>query len=247
MEGRGVTNYSTDKSSYRLSTDITEFDDALISRGIITFEQAMIAKGASSTEALKLSQLHENEVRSGANISDKFNNMQLRNRSRSNDSSNDSSNDEDEEFIRKYREIRINELKSNLVNHKHTTKYGDVLCITRSDWNREVTEASKDGLWVIVNLTRSSSCLSDRHDELCDRVQEIVVELAERYEHIKFVSIPSNSAIENWPEKNLPTLFCYCFGKLQHQLVGIRTDSVEMRLATLGVLDHHVSDYDSVD
>jgi hypothetical protein len=47
MEGRGVTNYSTGKPSYGFSSATTEFDDALTSRGIVTFEQAMIAKGAT--------------------------------------------------------------------------------------------------------------------------------------------------------------------------------------------------------
>ena len=60
MDGRGVTNYSTDKPSYRFSTATTEFDDALMSRGVVTFEQAMIAKGASPQEARRLSEMKFN-------------------------------------------------------------------------------------------------------------------------------------------------------------------------------------------
>jgi hypothetical protein len=241
MEGRGVTNYSTDKPSYGFSTATTEFDDALISRGIVTFEQAMLAKGATPTEALRLRELHEREEReSDANgCLDK----QIGDR---NDSLSDSSIEDDhDEFMNKYRQMRLKEIKSEEKKHRQSNKYGDVLHIARSDWNREVNEASKDGLWVIVNLTRSSSCLSERHDEVCDKVQEIMVELADLFEDIKFVSIPSNSAIENWPPENLPTLFCYRFGKLQHQLIGVgsfggshvTTDVVEWRLAKLGVLE----------
>ena len=60
MDGRGVTNYSTDKPSYGFSTATTEFDDALMSRGVVTFEQAMIAKGASPQEARRLSEMKFN-------------------------------------------------------------------------------------------------------------------------------------------------------------------------------------------
>lgn len=39
MQGRGVTNYSTSKPTHELTTATTEFDDALLERGIINFEQ----------------------------------------------------------------------------------------------------------------------------------------------------------------------------------------------------------------
>lgn len=242
MEGRGVTNYSTNKPSYGFSTATTEFDDALISKGIVTFEQAMIAKGASPEEALRLAELHEHELSTISNdfddVSGRQNNKKQSangNRSASDDSAEE---DDDQDFIKQYRQMRLKELKA------HSKKYGGVLHITKSDWNREVNEASKDGLWVIVNLARSSSCLSEGHDELCDKAQQIMIELADRFDGIKFVSIPSNSAIENWPVENLPTLFCYQFGKLQHQLIGIAAfggvgmtrERVEWRLAKLGVL-----------
>lgn len=39
MQGRGVTNYSTSKPTHEYTTNTTEFDDALLQRGIINFEQ----------------------------------------------------------------------------------------------------------------------------------------------------------------------------------------------------------------
>jgi hypothetical protein len=39
MQGRGVTNYATSKPSHEYTTATTEFDDALLKRGIISFEQ----------------------------------------------------------------------------------------------------------------------------------------------------------------------------------------------------------------
>jgi hypothetical protein len=163
-----------------------------------------------------------------------------------NDSVSDGSADaDDEQFMSKYRQMRLKEMKSEGINNIYPNKYGDVIYIARPDWKREVNEASYNGLRVIVTLSRSSSCLSERHDELCDKVQEIIVELADRFQDIKFVSIPSNSAVENWPVENLPTLFCYRFGKLQHQLIGIgalggsgvNCERVEWRLAKLGILE----------
>lgn len=39
MQGRGVTNYSTSKPTHGFTTSTSEFDDALLQRGIISFEQ----------------------------------------------------------------------------------------------------------------------------------------------------------------------------------------------------------------
>lgn len=226
-----MTNYSTDKPSYGFSTETTEFDDALMSRGIVTFEQAMIAKGASPQEARRLSDLKFNK------------NLEGQQATRQSDERNkqETPEDDDEEFIRRYRQQRIEELKRD----KNTIKYGDVIHISRPDWNREVNEASRSGTWVIVNLTRHTSTLSARHDELCDLVEETIRELAVKFERVKFVFIPSTSAIENWPAENLPTLFCYRFGKMQHQLIGtnalggpgLNCPRLEWRLARLGIVE----------
>ena len=62
MQGRGITNYSTNPS-HSFTTQTTEFDDALLKRKIITFEQAMMAKGASFEEAKLLSEAKKDEDR----------------------------------------------------------------------------------------------------------------------------------------------------------------------------------------
>ena len=247
-----MTNYDPDKPSYGFSTATTEFDDALIKRGIVTFEQAMIAKGASPKEAQRLAKLRENGPDFQTELKQPNRNDSSNIRSRLddghdiNDVSDTSSSDDDEQFIQKYRQKRISEMKKERISRtKKPHKYGEVLLISRPAWTSEVNEASKDGLWVVVNLTRRSSSLSKRHDEICDSVEEITRELAAQYKHVKFVSISSTSAIENWPAENLPTLFCYRYGKLQHQLIGIgafggpgvNSGRVEWRLAKLGVIE----------
>lgn len=242
-----MTNYASGTPSYAFSTETTEFDDALISRGIVSFEQAMIAKGASPKEAHRLAEISQGSCRDippciiqhdecgkqdilqvGDGHDDVF------------DGINDDEEDEnDENFLIRYRRMRIDEIKSG-----KRQEYGDVIPIARQDWNREVNEASKSGLWVVVNLSRSSTSLSHTHDTICDKVEEITRNLADKFVHVKFISIPSTSAIDNWPPENLPTLFCYRYGKMQHQLVGIHAmggagvnaGRLEWRLARLGVL-----------
>jgi len=248
MEGRGVTNYASGTPAYAFSAETTEFDDALISKGIVSFEQAMIAKGASPKEARRLAEINQvgaTDIQSGMNLSqDEYDGQNIQQLGDGHDDESDGTNENDEDeddesFLKQYRHMRIDEIKNG-----RRQEYGDVIPIARPDWNREVNEASKSGLWVVVGLTRSSTSLSHAHDAICDKVEEITKDLADKFVNVKFVSIPSTSAIENWQPENLPTLFCYRFGKMQHQLVGIdamggagvNTGRLEWRLAILGVV-----------
>lgn len=253
MEGRGVTNYVAGKPAYGFSTATTEFDDALISKGIVTFEQAMIAKGASPLEARRLTDLKESVdsgIQSGLTNNDDSSNIQQLGDGHDDDSDASSEDENEEQFIRKYRQVRISEMKKG-----RKQEYGDVIPISRPDWNREVNEASRNGLWVLVNLTRNLSSPSIAHDEICDKVEEMTKCLADKFLDVKFVSIPSNSAVENWPPENLPTLFCYRYGKMQHQLIGIdsmggsgiNSGRLEWRLAILGVLETELQEDPSSD
>ena len=106
MDGRGVTNYSLDKPSYGFSTATSEFDDALISRGVVTFEQAMIAKGASPEEARRLANLK-------FNTTEEERCDQVGKQHTDNDQNQEATSDDEEEFIRNYRQQRIKELKSS--------------------------------------------------------------------------------------------------------------------------------------
>lgn len=262
MEGRGTTNYAPDKPSYAFTTRTTEFDDALISRGIVTFEQAMIAKGASPQEARRLY-----EIECGSNVASAG--MESRRGDKGGKDTDDQSDDDgdtiekdgsddendEDKFLERYRQQRLEELKK-----KKGDAYGEVIHISRPDWNREVNDASLNGRWVFVNLLRSGSSHSMPHDAACDAVEVAVRNLANRFDGIKFVSIASTSAIENWPAENLPTLFCYRDGMMRHQLIGaesfggpgVNGGRIEWRLAALGVLetdlveDPRPDDYDRI-
>lgn len=254
MAGRGVTNYSTSKPSCAYSTSTTEFDDALLSRGIITFEQAMLAKGASPDEALRLTALNNNDKHKNNNNSNNNNNNcaeagtfhrkngDIDDEQPSED--DDDSRKDDEQFLESYRKMRLSQF---LENKERPKLFGQVIPINRTDWNREVNDASEDGTWVVIHLTAQNSSPASHplHLDICYLMEnDIIPQLAHKFTHVKFVSIPSTSAIPNWPEENLPTIFCYRYGILQHQLLGLKDvggaciniGRVEWRLAQLGVL-----------
>ena len=116
-------------------------------------------------------------------------------------------------------------------------RWGTVIEISRVDWISEVTESSKT-CWVIVHLYNDSVA----H---CDLVNESILSLAPRFPALKFVKIRSTQAVENWPDKNLPTLFIYNQGELKHQLLTLNslrgdsftTQDLEWWLSTKNILE----------
>mmetsp|Transcript_4879 Transcript_4879/g.13777 ORF Transcript_4879/g.13777 Transcript_4879/m.13777 type:complete len:335 (+) Transcript_4879:87-1091(+) len=268
--GGNKISYGLDRPEYEYSTSTTQFDDELMKRDVISFEQAMMAKGASAAEARRLADGRAyGDGGVGVGVGDAAGDIRNGKRTRAarrpsgssdTDGEDDDGRSHDEEednnsdingddadddddggaFLANYRRMRLRELQNG-------SRYGDVLHISRSDWTREVNEASIEGQWVLINLTRGSSTatVSARHVDACETVEGAASELARRFPRIKFVSIAASAANENWPPHNLPTLFCYRDGRLQHQLVGVEefgghgitTDRVEWRLAQAGVLE----------
>lgn len=110
---------------------------------------------------------------------------------------------DDENYLREYRERRLNELRLQAVKNR----FGDVLGIGKDDWIREVTESSNAN-WVVVHLFQDSVIE-------CQIVEESFIILAKKFKYVKFVKIRSTQAIENWPDKNLPAIFCYHEGILK--------------------------------
>ncbi len=242
MEGRGVTNYSTDPN-HGFTTKTSQFDDELLKRNIVTFEQAMMAKGASLEEAQRLKQLKQDQDDAVANPHPPGGEYTAKTQKHKHQSDEENSNHEDAE-LEEYRTKRRIQLQHG----------NNVIPISRTEWNRQVNEASLKQ-WVVILLTSTSSApnLHPYHLEICHKVEQIIIpHLASKFDEVKWVSIPSKNAIENWPDDNLPTLFCYKRGTLQCQLVGLeefgvgivsgRTnevteDGVEYRLGRMGVLE----------
>jgi hypothetical protein len=78
-----------------------------------------------------------------------------------------------------------------------------------------VTDASQT-CWVVVLLYVNS--LVD-----CGVMENVLIQLAKKFMKVKFLKIRSTSAIENWPERNLPTIFVYHDGELQDQLLTLKS------------------------
>ena len=215
QQGSGVINYSTSKPSHAFTTNTTEFDDALLSRGIITMEQAMLAKGATSEEALRLVALKQAEEMKKKKKMD-IHPISLHNKDSIKEwEEEDEHNNDDVQFIQSYRTQRLHELQTK------SSPLPIIPSISRSEWTRCVNQASEDN-WVLVFLTcSSSSSISTAFMESCMYMEQVLFpSLATQYSSFQMVQIPSHHAIPNWPEENLPTLFIYRFGILQHQLIG---------------------------
>lgn len=93
-------------------------------------------------------------------------------------------------------------------------RFGAVYEINKDDWMREVTEAS-NSCWVLVNLYQDSV-------EECRIMEAILIDIAAKFKALKIVKIRSTQAVENWPDKNLPTLFFYHDGALKNQILTLK-------------------------
>lgn len=52
--------------------------------------------------------------------------------------------------------------------------------------------------------------------------EQVLPPVARKFKAVKFVKIVATSAVENWPDRNLPALFVYRGGELQTQLLGVK-------------------------
>lgn len=140
--------------------------------------------------------------------------------------------DEDEEFLEQYRQKRVREM----AELRKRSKFGEIFHVTKPEYAKEVTEASRES-FVACHLTLQSSLQSRLLSHLCQKV-------AKKYPEVKFVEIPANRAIENYPDSNCPTLLIYKDGEVRKNLVtllelgGDRTTlrDVEALLAYLGAI-----------
>ncbi|KAI0373237.1 thioredoxin-like protein [Pilatotrama ljubarskyi] len=105
-------------------------------------------------------------------------------------------------------------------------RFGRVYPISREDYTREVTEASKvdedddeqhKGTGVVVFLYKDGIPHSDR-------AAEHVRILAQRHPHTKFVSIVGDKCIPNLPDARLPMFIIYRKGEVLNQLVAWGAD-----------------------
>ena len=107
----------------------------------------------------------------------------------------------------------MNELKQ-LANK---AKFGHVYPLQKPDYQREVTEASKEA-FVFVHLTSSTS------SNVESRVlAEVWRQIAPMYGEIKFCEITANLCIEGYPERNVPTILVYKDTDIKEQIVTLKS------------------------
>ena len=120
---------------------------------------------------------------------------------------------EDENFLEKYRQQRVQELASLTKKAVH----GAVYPISKPDYSREVTDASASGP-VLVNLT------SGLGTNVESRVlTELWRQAAGEYGEVKFCQIRGDMAIEGYPDRNCPTILVYHKGDIVKQVVTLMT------------------------
>ena len=132
--------------------------------------------------------------------------------------------DEDADFLEQYRQKRMAEL-SNL---QKKAIHGSVYPVSKPDYQREITDASKDGP-VFLSLTSSTGTNVESRV-----LSELWRQAAKEYGDIKFCEMRGGQAIENYPDRNCPTILIYKDGDLAKQIVtlatlaGVRTSMLQI-------------------
>jgi hypothetical protein len=103
--------------------------------------------------------------------------------------------------------------------------------ITKAEYAREITESSNSGP-IFLNLT-SPLGTNVESRVLC----ELWRQAAKEYDEIKFCQMRADMAIENYPEKNCPTILVYKNGDISKQLVTLVTvGGVRMNMRNIDAL-----------
>ncbi|KAH8170083.1 phosducin domain-containing protein [Sarocladium implicatum] len=121
--------------------------------------------------------------------------------------------EEEEAFLEEYRKKRMAEM--NELTKK--ALYGSVYPISKPEYQREVTDASAKGP-VFVNLTSSMGTNVESRV-----LSELWRQAAKEYGEVKFCEIRASQAIENYPDRNCPTILVYKNGDIIKQVVTLAT------------------------
>ncbi|KAK9466256.1 thioredoxin-like protein [Lipomyces arxii] len=119
--------------------------------------------------------------------------------------------DPDDEFIATYRRKRMQELAEL---SKQRSKFGRVVPVSKPEYQELVTDASKE-CYVVVHLSLQGNMQSRLLSGLFSKA-------AEKYGEIKFVDIAASRAIENYPDRNCPTILVYKDTDVKKQYVTLR-------------------------
>jgi len=128
--------------------------------------------------------------------------------------------DGEDEYLEQYAQQRLAQMKAKANDRAARAKYGDVRDINRSEWVEQVNKAGED-VWVIIHLYKDSIVQ-------CKLINMHLTALAKKFPCTKFLKSVATVCIENYPDKNLPTIFIYRNGDMKAQMIGPRVFRAEV-------------------
>ena len=173
-------------------TEDTEWNDILRAKGVIPEKEPDPTEQLEEALADAVLNQHQNRLE-GLNL-DELDALE---------------DEEDEDFLESYKQKRMAEMRKLASNEK----FGSIYPISKPEWQKEVTDASKNAA-VFVHL----SCESQIQSRL---LSVILRSAALKFKDIKFCEIEGRRAIEGYPDKNCPTILIYKDGELVKQLVTL--------------------------
>ena len=240
--------------SYARTGETTEWEDILMKKNIVTREQVFAAKGLDARDfpdpkTIKKeihvhydgnSMLNSESISTGREGKKNQGNIDDDDGDRY-DSEEEEEEDDDDmggSFMDKYRAERMNQMREKAAKER----FGEVIEINKAEWVKEVTEASNEQ-WVLVYMYSDS--VTD-----CRLFEDIYATIAKKFKMVKFVKIISSLAVDNWPEKNLPTVYAYKDGNVSSVLMtlkelggrGVTPLDFEWYLSTKGVVESELEE-----
>ncbi|KAK9380096.1 thioredoxin-like protein [Kockiozyma suomiensis] len=204
-------------------TEDTEWNDILRSHGIIPERppSPSIAIEEALERAKESAEQHRYSDKSDSELEDLEEDLE---------------NDKNEsEFIAQYRQKRMAELLE-FQQRTASSNFGTVIPVSKPEYQAQVTDASKNS-FVFVHLSLSGNTQSKLLAGLFQRAAEI-------FKEVKFVDIQGSRAIENYPDRNCPTLLVYKDTDVKKQYVtltliggnSMRIDDLERILVDVGAV-----------
>lgn len=239
------------------TTELSETDQWLVNKNVISRELALTRKGFNAEQVAEILEGEANELAAKVNaeaeqLARRTDGLKLADGEAADDGDGGDDDDEfeddgdDDATLRAYREARLAELKASQA--RCAGGAGELVQVSKATWEEEVVAASADQ-WVVVHLHADGAQEPQTGRGVpaqCAAIAASLRELAGRHTGVtapRFCQIPALEAIPPSQLARLPALFCYRDGKLQQSLMGpgIFGDApsaveVAARLAECGVL-----------
>ena len=111
--------------------------------------------------------------------------------------------EDDDRVTSQYRDQRMKEL----MQQANSEIFGSIQEISKSQYEQQVTVASKKHWFSFLN--RVIVILYQSYIQNSNKLMRDMAEFATKYKSVKFVKIQANACIENYPDKNVPTIIIY--------------------------------------